>query len=173
MQDHRSKIRVELASWDKLTNLTPNGSSAEESSESLAKDALGSPTPQQTARSMVSSVDARLGAAKSYDDALAGPSATRDNETKFEVVLVFDSENTCNLALKYLQSKRYVDIVPFCKLVCLSYHNKLCSFLYSLVANLPGKASLRTYGPCWKVWYCHNLRFHPKAQSKESFSFFK
>ena len=107
MQDHRSKIRVQLSSWDKLTNLTPNGSSTEEDSSDLTQSNKEG-TTTLTARTMVSSVDARLGVAKAYDDAINGPALTRDTETKYEVVLVFDSENTCNLALKYLQSKRYI-----------------------------------------------------------------
>lgn len=106
MQDHRSKIRVELASWDKLTNLTPNGSSTVDSTDSNAKESKSISSPPPTARTMVSSLDTRLGAAKAYDDVLNGTSPVRDTEPRCEVVLVFDSENTCNLALKYLQSKR-------------------------------------------------------------------
>ena len=77
MQDHRSKIRVELASWDKLTNLTPNGLSAEEEFTDVATKE-GSGVGPSTARSMVSSVDTRLGMAKAYDDVLNGPALTRD-----------------------------------------------------------------------------------------------
>jgi hypothetical protein len=100
-------------SWDKLINFTPLNSPEDSmiatpsTDLKSARDGLGTlGSPMQTARSLGQSTASGSGLTmKSYDDVLR---ATKEDDNRYEVILVFDSENTCSLAFKYLQSRRYV-----------------------------------------------------------------
>ncbi len=87
----KTKICVTLLSWDPVPDLTPD------------INLFDSPSPSATSSSTGFKKEKSTPHCKHYDDLINEhhpPSGTH------EIMLLFDNENTCKLALKYLNSKR-------------------------------------------------------------------